>query len=156
MISSFQIAEQIYKSLSNDLFYYLLEGRPIYVPNYLFGEAMALTFPSGDKVVFAFASQLANPQYVAQRFHDTIIDTFGERPDITEDTIKGVEYWTLEKYGKSRIDIASIDMDRYPIPKRKYKKIKYKTPPLVRRRKNIDKSIERSLDTLSKIVGDKK
>jgi hypothetical protein len=156
MIPSFQIVEQIYISLSNDLFDYLREGRPINIPNYLFGEAMAFTHPSGEKVVIAFASRLVNPSYVAKRFHDRIIETFGERPEITEDTIKGAEYWTLEKYGISRSEIALIDMDRFPKSKRRYRKIKYKTPPLVRRKKNIDKSIERSIDTISKIVGDNK
>jgi len=154
-LPSFQLLDRVYKYLSDQLFDHLTKGSPVTFPDFVFGGTLVAAIPpENDKLVIAYASELADPAATAQQFLAKIIETFGEHPKVTDDNLKGAEYFVLEKYGRSREDIITIDEQRYhKIPKR----IKRPKNSLrVRRRQRVDKTIQRSVDKMSKVFGDKK
>lgn len=154
-LPSFQLLDRVYKFLSDQLFDHLTKGSPVAFPDFVFGGTLVAAFPpENDKVVFAYASEIADPVEIARQFQAKIIETFGEKPNVTDDNLKGAEYFVLEKYGKSREDIVTIDEQRYRSISRRIRR------PInslkIRRRQRVDKTIQRTIDKMAVVFADKK
>lgn len=151
-----QIMDAHIKNIAEMLFFYLLTGESGEVPNDSFSQVATIKI-MGETMVLAMASQIANPDVIAQQFRETYKKTFGEyHPKITKTATTTAHYLRLKKLGKPWDFIFEeyLRLNKINLPRDKSSK-KY-VDDLRRHRQNLKKRIQRTEAIFEILIRDKK
>jgi hypothetical protein len=89
-----------YKKIAEMLYIYILTGETEETPNDWISKVVRIEI-SGEPVILAFASQVANPDVVIQQFRSQYKKTFGaHRPKVTKTVVSTAYYMRLKRLGK--------------------------------------------------------
>jgi hypothetical protein len=151
-----QIMDAHIKNIADMLFFYLLTGESGEVPNDSFSQVATIKI-MGETMVFAMASQIANPDVIAQQFRETYKKTFGEyHPKITKTATTTAHYLRLKKLGKPWKYIVEeyIRLNKLGLPRDKTSKKYFDT--YRRYAQKLKKRIQRTEEIFNVLIGDKK
>ena len=142
--------------IANMLYTYILTGEADELPNDWFSKVATMTM-SGDKMILAMASQLADPDIIVEQFRKEYRKQFGNhRPKITK-TVKTTAYYIQRKrMGKPWNFVVEefIRLNKFSLPRDRSNKRYFQTWHLYEQR--LKKRMQRSEEILQVLVGDKK
>lgn len=114
-----QIVDPMISSVVDMLYIFLLTGESEEMPNDWISKAATITI-SGEKMVMAIASQVANPDVIVQQFREEYKKTFGAyHPKITNTATSTAYFLRLKKMGKRWDHIVEeyIRLNKFKLPK---------------------------------------
>lgn len=152
----YQVLDAQIISIASMLYVYILTGETEDLPNDWFSKVATLTM-SGDRMVMAMASQLADPDIIVQQFRKEYKKTFGDhRPKITKTVRSTAYYMQLRKMGKPWNFLVEefIRLNKFSLPRDKSSKKYYATWHLYEQR--LKKRMQRSEEILQVLLRDKK
>ncbi len=138
------------------LYVYILTGETEEVPNDWISKVFTMPV-SGEPVVVAMASQVANPEAVVQQFREQYNKTFGySRPKLTDKVVSTAYYIQLQRLGKPWRYIVEefIRRNKYQLPRDRNSKRFFDTWHLYEQR--LRKRIRKTETVLNILVMEKK
>ena len=95
-----QVFDLQINAVADMLYIFLLTGETQEVPNEWFGKVITIT-SMDEKIIFAAAGQMSNPDVIVQQFREEYKKTFGAyHPKITKTHTSTAYYLRLQKAGK--------------------------------------------------------
>lgn len=154
-----QMIDQQHTAIANMLYIYLLTGESEEAPNDWFSKVVPVNV-DGETMVFAMASQVADPEIIIQQFREQYKKTFGSRnPKVSDAVVSTGYYLRLKKMGKPWNFIVEefIRRNKFSLPRDRSSKRYLETRQRYERmlRKRINRS-ETVLKVLLKDVETKK
>lgn len=153
----YQLLDAHIDSIADMLYVYILTGETREAPSDWFGKVATIKNPSGDAIVFAMASQAADPEVVVNEFRAEYRKNFGEyRPKITKTAVDTAYYLQLKKNNKPWNYIVEqyILLSGFDLPKDRTSKRYGETYRMYEQR--LKKRMQRTEKILDVILGDKK
>lgn len=134
-------------AIANMLYIFLLTGETEAAPNDWFSKVVPVNV-DGETLVFAMASQVADPETIIQQFREQYKKTFGSRnPKVSNTVVSTAHFLRLKRMGKKWDYIVEefIRLNKFSLPRdrtsKKYLETRQRYERLLRKRINRSEKV---------------